>query len=350
MTAPKRQQLERFYYWQGQRLRSGDFNRIAEDNQQRRWWHNRALHNAFGVYRGYQVAQDFALDHVTVYPGVAYDRYGRELILFTPRTIPVPQLPDSSKGANFNLILRLADTGCSCQPAPSTAVCLASKPDVTSNITLFWQDVKAGVSDDCVVLALLVIKGKLRVLPTFFQRRAIPNARPLLASGTTIPGATPWHPWSLPTVYLDVAPDSDAIGIEVNVDTSSAGFTSVPCYFAWLHGPLWNPVTHEFFPAYFQSTANESTTGFTFRLLFHFGRQELDQIEQGANTGARTITGALQGGSNPMGDFLRYASTNSLYVSWLGCQMPPQVPFVPLSQNISNLVLLKNLLTQVELR
>jgi len=350
MAAPRKKQLERFYYWQGQRLLSGDFNRIAEDNDQRRWWHNRALHNAFGVYRGFEVVQDYTLEHVTVYPGLAYDSYGRELILSAPCTIAVPTSTTSPTGHTYNLILRLTEPPCSCQPAPSTAACLPGKFSGSGNVTLFWQDVKSRPSDDCVVIGVLLEKGAVRALSTYSPNRVRPNSRPLLASGTTIPGATPWGPWSLLSDTSDADPDSYAIGIQVNVNTSSAGFTSVPCYFAWLHGPLWNSVTHDFFPAYFPSTANESATGFTFRLLFNFQRQELDQIQQATNTGARTITGALQGNISPMADFLRYAVGNSLYVAWLGCQMPPQVPFVPIAQNISNLVLLKNLLTQVQLR
>ena len=330
MAAPRKKQLERFYYWQGQRLRSSDFNRIAEDNEQRRWWHNRALHNAFGVYRGFEVAQDFALEHVTVYPGLAYDRFGRELILSAARTISVPALEDASEGGNFNLVLRLAESSCSCHPAPSTAACITANNSGSGNVELFWQDAKSVLRDDSVVLALLMVKGNLRVRPTFFPDRVRPNARPLLASGTTIPGATAWQ----------LSPETR--GIEVSIDTSSAGFTSVPCYFAWLQGPLWNPVTHDFFPAFFPSTANESPTGFTFRLLFYLDRQQDDDLRGATNTGARTVT--------TLEDFLRYAVGNSLYVAWLGCQMPPQVPFVPIAQNISNVVLLKNLLTPVKFR
>jgi hypothetical protein len=47
-----------------------------------------------------------------------------------------------------------------------------------------------------------------------------PFARPHLGSGQTIPGLAPWEPWEF--------------GVQTRVDTSAAGFTRVPCYFAVL--------------------------------------------------------------------------------------------------------------------
>jgi hypothetical protein len=344
MAALKKQPLERFYYWQGQRLRSGDFNRIAEDNAQRRWWHNRALHNAFGIYRGFEVAHDAKLEHLTVSPGLAYDRYGRELILPSPRTIHVPNLKTTGTSRKyFSLTLRFSDPSCSCQAGPPAALCFPGASRDTGNVTLSWHQANSNPSDDGIVIALLTLEGGRPRLPKFFPNRARPFARPLLASGSTIPGATAWQPWS-PNLEISTAFSfaSDALGIQVKVDTSAAGFTSIPCYFAWLHGPLWNSVTHEFFPAFFPSLDDESTTGFTFRLLFSFERHQWDVVEQTRNTGARTIANFDQ--------FLRYAERNDLYVAWLGCQMPPEVPFVPVAQDISTVTLLNNILTQAKFR
>jgi hypothetical protein len=37
-----------------------------------------------------------------------------------------------------------------------------------------------------------------------------------------------------------LGPDSPSGGIEVKIDTSAAGFTDIPCYFAWLPGSPWD--------------------------------------------------------------------------------------------------------------
>ena len=51
MSQTEKRKLERVRYWQGQMLRSRDFNDMHAVEEQRRWWHNRALHNAYGVYQ-----------------------------------------------------------------------------------------------------------------------------------------------------------------------------------------------------------------------------------------------------------------------------------------------------------
>src|SRR5918912_56411 len=84
MATPIQTEIERLRYWQGQKLGSRDFRDQALIEAQLRWWHNRALHNAFGVSRGLQVTRVPDADAFTalsVARGLAYDCYGRELLL-----------------------------------------------------------------------------------------------------------------------------------------------------------------------------------------------------------------------------------------------------------------------------
>ncbi|HXT27532.1 MAG TPA: hypothetical protein VN749_22140 [Candidatus Eisenbacteria bacterium] len=342
MSAPEKQQLERFFYWQGQRLRSTDFRRIAEDDAQRRWWHNRAMHNAWGIYRGLKATPtptDQQPKAILLEPGLAYDVYGRELILAAARRVPVPAkfpLPDSpAKMQVFNLLMKYKEPACPCEPS-STAGCWPESPgNLGAGVEFCWRLAKQAIPVDGVVLGKLrVTGGKTRYDLNFVPVRSRPFARPLLASGATIPGSTPWQPWTIEGSFVTT---HFGISIQTAVDTSLAGFTSPPCYFAWLEGPLWSASTHQFFPAFFPSLANESTTGFAFRLLIPMSRQELDRIESADNTGARTIT--------RLRELLLYARRQKLYVAWIGCQMQPQVPFVSFKQGISNLGLLKQILT-----
>jgi len=343
MSALKKQELERFFYWQGQKLRSNDFRKIAEDDAQRRWWHNRAMHNAWGIYRGLKATPTPGEQQpkaILVEPGLAYDVYGRELILVATRRVPVPAkfpVPASAKGGQtFNLLVKYKDPGCSCEPPSSTGGCWPqSAGNSGSEVEFCWQLSKTAIPTDGVVLGQLqVLGGKTRYLANFTPVRTRAYARPLLASGATIPGSTPWQPW---TIDGSFAATGFGISVQTAVDTSSAGFTSAPCYFAWLEGPVWSASTHQFFPAFFPSLANESTTGFTFRLFIPMARQELNRIESANNTGARTIT-------RPQ-EILLYAQRQKLYVAWIGCQMQPQVPFISFKQGISNLGLLKQILT-----
>src|ERR1700682_746080 len=93
MRMVERRDLERLSYWQGQMLRSRDFRDDAAFEAQRRWWHNRALHSAFGVSYGLHVTVDSSTGEMilTVGCGLAYDCFGRELILRQDRTAPPPQ-------------------------------------------------------------------------------------------------------------------------------------------------------------------------------------------------------------------------------------------------------------------
>ena len=84
-------ELERLKYWQGQKLISRDFRDQTSYEAQLRWWHNRALHNSYGVSYGFAVTLD--TDRIQIDCGVAYDCYGRELILQAPREIALPPAP-----------------------------------------------------------------------------------------------------------------------------------------------------------------------------------------------------------------------------------------------------------------
>ena len=96
MPGIEQRELERFRYEQGQVIRSGDFNDQAANDDQLRWWHNRSLHNAygvaFGILQGFDVElTDSSAREVTVRPGVAYDCFGRELLLLRDRKSRIPE-------------------------------------------------------------------------------------------------------------------------------------------------------------------------------------------------------------------------------------------------------------------
>jgi hypothetical protein len=347
MAGLKKQNLERFHYWQGQKLQSSDFRRIAEDDAQRRWWHNRALHNAWGIYRGYETTP-FPTNQpkfILAGPGLAYDYFGRELLLENPQQVPVPtNIPidrSTSEQSDMNLLVRYKELPGSCASRDSSGACWPqSGSQQPGTVEFVWKPTNATRQSDAVLLGVLRNGGgkKTRFEATFARVKTRPLARPLLASAATIPGNTPWQAWT-PNPSDD---SSVLIGVQTNIDTSSAGFTAVPCYFAWLEGSLWSLSAQQFLPAFFPSLANESTSSFTFRLLIPFIRQFRQSAAAPPTPPVRMV--------NDLDEFLAFAQRQKLYVAWVGCQMPPQVPFVSFRQGISNISLIKEIVGRFQIR
>ncbi len=197
-------EIERLRYWQGQALHSGDARREVATNAQLRWWHTRAAHGAFGVATGLEVT--LAGTTVTVQPGLAIDGYGREIAVVAPATILAP---DTALAGDATLIVSAAP--------PASGACHRG------NAVLRW--VPPREVDVCSGVPLVRwLKGD-SPSPSPLRFYARPMARPRIASGATIAAGTRWATWS---------EGGRLIGFQTAIDTSAAGFTQTPCYFAAL--------------------------------------------------------------------------------------------------------------------
>jgi hypothetical protein len=310
-------------------LRSGDFRDIEAGEAQRRWWHNRALHNAYGVADGLNCSLVTAAKPtaVSVSCGVAYDCFGHELILEKSQIIPLPMnLAPNLTGA-ISLLMRYKPPVHRLRPDERSELCWAASGCVaTGTVEFVWKlgsdlDPAEGVAVCEVDYSKGRVKGPSFRLRVFAQ----PQSRPLLATGTTIPGNTPWDPWTAGFI-TDANQNQmpDLIGVQTWIDTSAAGFTQVPCYFAWLQGPLWDAQSRQLTPAVFPSIADESITGFTFRLWLQVLNPPIDEIglrslRRRAAARAASATG-FSFVTDP-GDFSLFARQQGLYVAWIGCQM-----------------------------
>jgi hypothetical protein len=82
--------------------------------------------------------------------------------------------------------------------------------------------------------------------------------------------------------------------MQTRVDTSDAGFTRMPCYFARLQGPLFDPENPRFILAPFTSIAEPAIGGFTFRLMLPQVVRHRYEVATGRatveNTGDNTVT------------------------------------------------------------
>ena len=325
MLKTEKRKLERVRYWQGQRLRARDFREIEACEAQRRWWHNRAIHNAYGVADGLVCAlvPAAAPTGVSISPGLAYDIFGRELLLEKTRTIPLPTNIPTGLIGGVSLLMRYKPPSRTLRPDETAELCWARPGSAADGTAEFvWKigdnlDPAEGVP----VCAVYYSVGGFRGPDPYYIRTSIrPESRPLLASGVTIPGNTPWEPWSAGfAVDANDNPVPDLIGVQTWIDTSAAGFTQAPCYFAFLQGPLWNSQTKQLTPAIFQSIADESIAGFTFRLWLQV--LPVIQGEIMETRGRATKAKATFDYVTDPSEFSLFAQQQGVYVSWVGCQM-----------------------------
>jgi hypothetical protein len=209
--------FERFRYWQGQRVRARDFtDQLAEVDRQTRW-HNRAVHQAFGVRSGFAVTSvEATLPHVRVRVecGVAFDRSGAVLALQRARELTI----DIDDGTSAVLLVRsraAGGSGCSCHGAAGST---GSGRLWEDDLVLTWASGRVLSGDAGVPLARVSASAGAVTVDQSIRPLVRPVARPRLATGSTIPGLTPWEPWFG--------------GVQTRIDTSAAGFTRVPAYFA----------------------------------------------------------------------------------------------------------------------
>lgn len=290
--ATNSQELERVRYWQGQMLRSGDFRRQLATDSQLRAWHNRSLHSAYGVALGLEasiVAETGATMGVQVQPGIAYDCFGRPLILATKRVVTLPA-NTTENPTPITLSVKYREDPELQNPRDAEGVCVSCGPSACAQFTEFtWQYSAPGIGIEGVPLARIIYNdGKAAFDSSFTLPGARPLAKPYLANGSTIPGGTPWQPWQVGTTGNEFS-----IGLQTVVDTSSAGFTQTPCYFAWLEGTdSWFAQIEQSFPL-FTSVSGALPGQFTFNVFASF--------EQFSILARRSFKWPM-------------------YVCWLGCQ------------------------------
>jgi hypothetical protein len=317
MNAVRGRRLERARYWEGQMLRSRDFREQMSDLAQHRWWHNRALHDAYGVYEGLGISSVFSggrLTAVIVEPGVAYDCFGRELIVQKRRTIELPAnpavRPEFGK-TEYVLLLQYAEQeACGCGE-DFKDICWPARGSSLLEGAFHWKLRESVKLKDGVPLGLMQYVGARgpRLEPQFVPRPVRGLTMPLIAHGATLPQSTIWEPWlALPPE--NAAPGSRVIGLQTQVDTSGAGFTEMPHYFAWIAG--------ETIPIIFPNVTNETSQGFTFQIsLLALESRKGEAIFSGVfePTAPRALYSVL---SSSLAERLKFS------VEWVGCQMPPR--------------------------
>ena len=301
MSTVESTELQRLRYRQGQTIRGVDFRDQRRIENQLLAWHNRADHNVYGVAKkimgGLKV--EFEQDHVEVDNGLAYDCFGRPLLQCSKQKVPFGKQPESM----YLVIRQKQICGCS-QSVGLHASCFPSHHSlVTDDTELVWLPKKNFSFRDGVPLAITNIdNGVITDSGTFVAPAARALARPRISSGTTIPGATIWQVSDLANVGLPSVAE-----VRVRIDASSAGFTTVPEYFASLQGPL----------------TNLDATGVIKLLCLHF-----DHVERTRTDGfvfSFFIAAARFSGGTvaPERQIQKFLNQQKAYVSWLGVERNP---------------------------
>jgi hypothetical protein len=354
MTICESAGLERLRYRQGQTLRSLDFNDQAAVDAQLRWWHNRALHKAYGIVAGFETAVAGAF--VTVGPGLAYDCFGRALMARCEHRLAIPAL-----AYPVTLLVRRKDAVAPQRSDACAAVCAGACSPCGEGIEFIWMpsataSVRNGVilgrlpcevsatldslpstvsfstgllenrvrydadkrllifrggmseQDRKTLLALSKDKGFRAAVQKLFEQPRLaavrplvrPLARPRMAVGATVAGHTAWESWSVE------GPEGRAlqVGVQVRIDASASGFTEIPSYLAWLQGPLWNRAGSGFLPFARGHVDEPSISGFVFRIW----------------TPGPAFAEAKRGPLSFRDQFAAFARTQGLSVSWLALQ------------------------------
>ncbi|WHZ21123.1 MAG: hypothetical protein OJF47_000235 [Nitrospira sp.] len=321
--------LGRVEYWEGQMLRAGDFLDNQRVEAQRRWWHNRALHQAYGIYQGF--AATLIKDHkgrpaaIKVTSGVAYDCFGRELVLDCNARVPLAATTAAKNGLLI-LLVRYRDLPSrDVTDARSASCCLAGEQVSSGTVEFVWSEDDGTAHLEGVALGRLMYSEGLvkRFVASAKPPISRPLARPTLGTGSTVPGNTPWQPWEYHSIGSERNSFTFEIGVQTRIDTSAAGFTDIPQYFAWLQGPIWNPQTMQLVPALLPSLADETIDGFTFRLILLPPREDVIFLTKSASVFQRRIHPVRDSNS-----FAVFARQQKLSVVWLGCQMPPKTAFL----------------------
>ena len=219
MTNTLKAPAQRILYRDGQLLAARDLGDEKHRDDLLRWLHVRYLHRTWGIAAGYEVQGAISDSVVLVAPGYAVDIEGREILSSVAVSVP---LPAAAPTANYVLTLNhLEATPRRCCSLDANEATRDEHPSFKWRIL---QDVRFG--PQIPLVNVKVSDGKIQGALDLRVRRNVHRfVRPHIATGATEPGRTGWKPFG-----------SHVPSIQVTVDTSAAGFTQMPMYFAVLTG------------------------------------------------------------------------------------------------------------------
>jgi hypothetical protein len=220
----------RLAYREGQLLTAHDLRAEKFYEDRLRWLHVMGLHATWGIMSGLTVSGNSGDQTLTVAPGYAIDNEGRDLLLAGEMKLPLPAVLTPT---TLVLVVSYQPDAKFRSYAQLTQVCLhESQSRPLEQLEFSWQQPTDVCFGRQIPLAMVEVSGgALQGQPDERVRRYARRATtPLIGWGSTEAGQTGW------TIKDQDQPKVESLWLEVMVDTSAAGFTQTPDYFALLCG------------------------------------------------------------------------------------------------------------------
>lgn len=253
--------LERILYFPRELLTADDLTTADGNSRALRWLHNSTLHD-WGIAFGLDVMGKRGATLVTVNPGYANDRLGREIILSAPWQLPIPAVPGGANGApgTYYLVANYVDDANQSveQQRQATACGESGAVRLSNDPAILWKTVAQLNWGIDVILAEASIQNCVLSsdVSASVRRYAYALATHTIKAGWFEPVNTSWLAWK---------PGAINLGFTLAIDTSPAKFRSTPFYTALIIGSRTLPGTGHIVSD-FVSLANESPNGFTLQV------------------------------------------------------------------------------------
>lgn len=213
---------DRITYREGQRLTARDLQDDRRGRARLRRLHVRHLHETWGIAVGFDV-RAASPDTVAVGAGCALDIAARDLVLSTSLAVPVPAVP----GPEPFVLVAMYLPDCSFPAtAAGAAVCIDGPTHPRrERPALVWKTIAELEIGPMVPLCHVVVQNKTisGAVQTRVRRYARRMVRPYIVGGMTDAGDNQWTQFWHHNVWY---------GMQQRVNTSDAGFTATPQYFA----------------------------------------------------------------------------------------------------------------------
>ena len=253
--------LERFQFFNGQRLFASDLQGADDFNREMRWLHNRSLHQP-GIGSGFAVYGKKDDREVVIGAGYAVDALGREIVLTNTFTQQVPPVAgdDAGEPVFYDLAVSYPDDANLEETETREGLCLPRGVVRRREVPVFcWirldtqrQPIDARLKQDLltgmrlIVARAEVLNCQLNADLSIAERRDVrPSRLPYVVCGEETP--TQWEvqklasvegePGLFTTAPRTVGPFIAPNGLTAKVNTSAAGFQVAPIYTARVAGP-----------------------------------------------------------------------------------------------------------------
>ncbi len=230
--------FDRVTWRDGQRLTARDLADERRRGEWLRWLHTHVLHGSWGIVLGYEVVPVTGDPHsVLLKPGFGVDGPGRELILATALVLPAPAAPP---GVQYFVLTASYQADGAFRDRPALAgLCVGGGLDPRQDRPAFaWRrldEVRFG--PEVPLARVRVNNGTVEAIDGGVRRMARRQIRPYVDWGVVELDEVQFKPVPAHAGVHSNAP----VYVYADIDTSAAGFTRTPVYFAQFVPPDGSP-------------------------------------------------------------------------------------------------------------